>query len=108
MYRVFAESAAARRQIFELSDDPSRFVGGYDDPAHFNGLTPDDLTAVEGCSVYLTPLPGSFSGSTRGDECKNAWGEAVYATSIVELSPERILSWDRGYNAEDVQVWGTE
>jgi len=108
VYRVTVEGDEIRSRIFELPGDVSRFVGGCQDPARFNGMTPDDLTPVEGCSVYLSQVPGGFSGSTRGDECKNAWGEAAYATSIVELGPDRILSWDRGYDADGAQVWGAE
>ena len=33
---------------------------------------------------------------------------ATYAVSDVTLSATQILSWDRGYDAQDNQVWGAE
>tara|TARA_R110002072_G_scaffold2288_14_gene18975 strand:- start:2924 stop:3556 length:633 start_codon:yes stop_codon:yes gene_type:complete len=108
VYRVSVDGAEVRSQIFELPGDVTRFVGGCEDPARFDAMSPDDLVPVEGCSVFLSQLPDSFSGSTRDDACKNAWGGATYATSIVELRADRILSWDRGYDADGAQVWGAE
>ena len=48
----------------------------------------------------------AFVGATDDKACKNAWGKATYATSEVTLTPTEIRSWDRGYDADDVQVWG--
>lgn len=43
-----------------------------------------------------------------GKQCPSDRKGAAYATSEVTITPERLLSWDRGYNEKDEQVWGAE
>ena len=33
---------------------------------------------------------------------------AAYATSEVTITENELISWDRGYNDKDEQVWGAE
>lgn len=65
------------------------------------------VTPVEGCEVVLTVVDdNTFTGGTIGDSCSNDYGGATYATSEVTLTDTALQSWDRGYDADDVQVWG--
>ena len=67
----------------------------------------DDLEVREGCTVFLTrDEDGSFSGSTREKECTSTLREASYATSEIVITTDGVASWDRGYDADDQQVWG--
>lgn len=84
------------------------FVGGYLNPEVFVALSPDSLTILEGCALLLTYKNGVFAGRTVEDACKNAWGEANYATSEVNISRDTLNSWDRGWNDKKEQVWGAE
>jgi len=47
-----------------------------------------------------------FEGSTRGDGCASSLAGASYATSEVVVTPGRLLSWDRGWDASGEQAWG--
>ena len=49
---------------------------------------------------------GKFVGSTNGKECESTMNGATYATTEVTLTSKQLLSWDRGYDARDKQVWG--
>jgi hypothetical protein len=49
---------------------------------------------------------GSFTGSTVEDRCRSTLRGATYATSEVKVYPDRIESWDRGFDGADEQVWG--
>ena len=60
----------------------------------------------EGCDVYLTQTDEGYVGSTEGKECVSSLSGASYATSEVTLTPQLLQSWDQGFNASDVQVWG--
>lgn len=93
--------------VFDL-DSMHLFIGAYEDVSRFNGLKPVDAKPLEGCTLLLHWRNGHFVGGTNGADCKNAWGEAVYATSEVDIGPEGMTSWDRGYNETDEQVWGAE
>ena len=48
-----------------------------------------------------------FFGTTKDKECKSLLFGASYATSEVEIFQDKILSWDRGYDSDDIQVWGS-
>lgn len=87
-----------------------KFIGAHNDLSRFDGVLPTDLVELLGCAIDLIydPKTKIFSGSTRGSSCKNAWGEATYATSEVIIQPGQMLSWDRGWNDDDEHVWGAE
>ncbi|NPD44869.1 MULTISPECIES: chromophore lyase CpcT/CpeT [unclassified Lentimicrobium] len=86
--------------------NPKKYIGGHLNTEIFNEITSDSLTALEGCALTLIYKDGVFAGSTEEGACKNSWGEANYATSIVEISPELLYSWDQGWNNKKEQVWG--
>ena len=89
-------------------DSMHLFTGAYKDIARFNGLKTSEARPLPGCALVLHWRNGHFMGSTKENECKNAWGKAVYATSEVNIGPDGMISWDRGYDATDTQVWGAE
>ena len=64
------------------------------------------VTERVGCTVYLSPANDGFTGGTEGTNCLSTLRGASYATSQVSLFSNRILSWDQGFNASGVQVWG--
>jgi ketosteroid isomerase-like protein len=92
--------------IYQLPQ-PERWVGCWQTPDSFAGLTPDSLTSRTGCTVLLKrQTQHLFTGSTSGRECRNDFAGAVYATAEVKVTPAALISWDRGFNAGDEQVWG--
>jgi CpeT protein len=49
---------------------------------------------------------GVFDGSTVDSECISNLRGAVYATSEVRITPQELISWDRGFDERGNQVWG--
>jgi CpeT protein len=95
-------------KVYELKD-PAQYIGAWKDAQKLAGLTVDSLVDRQGCAVYLHRFEkGVFKGSTPGKECLSSLRGASYATSEVTIYTDRIISWDRGWNAEDQQVWGAE
>ena len=89
-------------------DSMHLFMGAYQDIARFQGMKPKDAKPLPGCDLVLHWRNGHFVGSTDGAKCKNAWGKATYATSEVDIGPDGMVSWDRGYDDTGTQVWGAE
>ena len=82
--------------------------GAYKDPVKLDALRADSLGLLEGCTITLHRHGNVYVGSTRGRDCPNKRSKATYATSEVSLFSDRMVSWDRGYDDADVQVWGAE
>ena len=94
--------------IFEIKR-PLRFAGNWRHPEAFQSLTPDSLIERHGCAVILTRHPeGYFEGSTIDDQCISTHRGAAYATTDVKISATQMISWDRGFDDEGHQVWGSE
>lgn len=89
-------------------DSMKNFMGAYRDVSRFDALTPADAKVLEGCAITLHYRNGRFVGSTHERDCRNAWGKATYATSEVDIGPDGMVSWDRGYDDTHTQVWGAE
>jgi CpeT protein len=94
--------------VYLLPGDASAFVGGWRDTRALERLTPDSLLPRHGCSIALRKeSAGHYQGATRGKICGSERGGATYATSDVTLDASVLTSWDRGFDPEDRQVWGS-
>jgi len=90
-------------------NDPLRFAGDWKLDEPLAALTPDSLIQKEGCTVTITMMgKDHYEGGTPGKGCESELSGAKYATSEVEIFADRIISWDRGFDENDVQVWGAE
>lgn len=92
--------------IFEFKTDPLKHAGGWKVPAGFDALSPQDLVARPGCTVFLVFSQGVYSGSTQDKACLSTLRGARYATTKVTITPTELHSWDQGWSAEGNQVWG--
>lgn len=87
-------------------NNPLRFAGKV---TEVEKLTPDSLIAREGCSVFLQfDKKGKvFKGATESNKCPSDLKGASYATSEVSVFKNKLISWDRGYDTTNKQVWGS-
>ncbi|MFI4855980.1 MAG: chromophore lyase CpcT/CpeT [Phycisphaerales bacterium JB065] len=111
--RVYRLSAAGDNQfisaVYELPGDPLAFAGWWRTPERFEGtLSPDDLTELTGCAVTLEfdDSSNTFTGSTGIGTCQSTLRGAAYVVSEVTVYPDRLVTWDRGFDADGEQVWG--
>lgn len=86
--------------------DPLRFTGAWRDPLMLGMMNPDSLIQREGCAVALAWRDDAFVGGTEGKNCPSDLRGAYYATSEVTITSDMLLSWDRGFDANDRQMWG--
>lgn len=111
--RVYRLRRAADRsvhsEVFTLPGDPLEHAGDWRLERPLADLAPIDLELRQGCDIVLQRINNdTYAGSTRGEECPSQLRGASYATSDVVITPAQLLSWDRGYDANDEQVWGAE
>lgn len=102
-----ADDTTLMSKIFEINN-PKQYVGGWKDETKLAPITPDSLTSREGCDMFIHKVDKEiFRATTMGTQCISVLRGASYATSQVVIYPDRMISWDRGWDKNDVQVWGS-
>lgn len=92
--------------VYTIPND-SLWIGKWQSPASFDQLNLEDLELREGCGVLLQRIDKNhYKGETGKQSCESTLRGATYATSEVEIWLDKIISWDRGFDASDIQVWG--
>lgn len=93
-------------KVFELKN-PSQYIGAWKDANKLKNITVDSLIDRQGCGILLHKQKNNvYTGATPGKQCLSSLRGATYATSEVSIYSDRLLSWDRGWDANDKQVWG--
>ena len=94
-------------RLFELPD-PIATTGAWKNPALLAILSPTNLIAQQGGTLILHIQPdGSFKGGTESKGSASTLRGASYATAELMVSDKQMTNWDRGYNANGTQVWGS-
>jgi CpeT protein len=89
--------------------DPLRFTGAGKNQSLLSPLSVDSLEWRKGCSKYLSKTGKSrYEGTTLGNSCKSNLRGAMYATSEAVITNSGMVTWDRGFDHENKQVWGSE
>ncbi len=94
-----------KSSVYAIKND-SLFIGKWKTPEYFDAFDQSLLEEREGCAVFLNKTETGYSGSTNERDCTSTLRGASYATSEVEIYPDRISSWDRGFDTSSEQVWG--
>ncbi len=109
IYQLFQmDDTTIVSRVFEMAN-PQNYTGGWKDEVLLQPLTLDSLDERQGCAIVLRKTGKStYQGSTQGRDCLSTLRNAVYATSEVTILRDRMITWDRGWNKDDQQVWGAE
>jgi hypothetical protein len=107
VYRLFRrEDGDLESAVYELPGDPLQYVGAWKDRRPLAGLNPNDLVPKTGCSIVMRREGARFVGGTVGKGCASTRQGAAYTTSEITLEEGLLVSWDRGFDEKDQQVWG--
>jgi CpeT protein len=108
VYHLFqSDDTTLMSKVYEIKN-PKQYVGGWKDETKLASITVDSLTSREGCDMFIHKVDKEiFRATTMGTECTSVLRGASYATSQVVIYPDRMVSWDRGWDKNDVQVWGS-
>ena len=82
------------------------YVNAWKTPEKFEAMPMEGIEMKAGCEVVLKKDGKLFSGATGEKTCPSELRGASYATSKVAIHPDKIVSWDQGFNAAGEQVWG--
>lgn len=108
IYKITQNGDNFISQIHTLKNEKD-WIGKWKTPDAFDALTENDIELKQGCEVVLKRVgKNKFSGSTGEKTCPSELRGASYATSIVTVTENEILSWDQGFDKNDKQVWGAE
>ncbi len=103
-----AEDGNLRIDIYNLKDE-TKWVGKWTTPDVFDALTISELDQREGCEIILKKISRhTYKGSTGEKTCESDLKGATYAISKVEVLSGKIITWDKGFDSKDKQVWGSE
>jgi len=95
-------------EVYNLAVD-SLWIGKWKTPTAFDSISPNDITLKQGCEVVLKRLDKNhYMGKTGDTTCVSTLRGAAFARSEVEILEDKIISWDRGFDAEGNYVWGAE
>lgn len=86
--------------------DPIALAGKWREPADLAVFGLSDVLERPGCLLILRRDGDHFSGGTEGLGCPSSRGGARYSTSTATIFPGRMETADRGFDAQDKQVWG--
>jgi len=108
VYKVYEQQDGQFVSEIYLIENDSLFIGAWKNKTIFQSLKPEDLTKKEGCSVRLAYENGVFKGGTEFGKCISTFRGSIFATSDVEISSKGVVSLDRGWGPDSLQVWGPE
>jgi len=94
-------------KIYEMKN-PAQYVGGWKDETKLATITVDSLANRDGCELYIQKVDKEiFRGTTMDRKCPSSLKGAIYSSTQLVIYPDRIVSWERGWDKNDVQVWGS-
>jgi len=102
-YRLESEGADVIARVFDPKS-PARVRGRWRTPADLALLGEAEVVERSGCAVRLKRADGGWSGGSEGVTCPPFVPGARYAESDLRLAPGRVESWDRDYDAKDLQL----
>jgi hypothetical protein len=93
--------------VYSFKGNALAYSGEWKKDKPLEGLQLDSLEARQGCIIYLHKTAANqFDGSTHKSDCSSNLRGASYATSEAHIRKDGMLTWDRGYDNKDKQVWG--
>ncbi|MFP4847253.1 chromophore lyase CpcT/CpeT [Winogradskyella sp. PE311] len=109
IYEVTRNSDSTFSSAVYKLDVDSLWIGKWKTPKAFDSISLKDIALKEGCDVILSRVaPNHFIGKTGDASCASTMRGASFARSEVEILEDKIMSWDRGFDAKGHYVWGAE
>jgi CpeT protein len=107
VYHLYKQDDTALvSKVYEIKN-ASQYIGAWKELPKISVLSIDSLIERPGCAIFLHKRRKNvYSGSTPWRDCLSTFKGAAYATSEVVIYKRKLISWDRGWDEKDKQVWG--
>lgn len=99
-----AEGAIVLRR-FDLKDG-SAAAGKWRMPADLALFGRNDVRERSACAVTLRKIGDHYEGTAASVECVPAFLGVTRASSEIRVFSDRVETWDRGFGAKNVQLYG--
>lgn len=88
--------------------DAAKFTGAYANPKLLRAITPEMITAVEGCDITFTKASDTLYRGVMGEArtCKISSRGATHLVSHGELTPTATITLDQGRDDTGAHKWG--
>lgn len=80
-------------------------------PEKLNGLTPQQMTTIDGCGVWWKKTEGKYIGYMKEKACNfisKRSGKKIYITDSLQLTPNEIWIRDEAYDENGGYVYGNK
>ena len=77
-------------------------------PQTITSITLADITLKQGCDLSIDFITkGIYGGKTNDKNCIATFRGSTYTTTDFMVYSDKVMSWERGWNDKDEQVWGS-
>ncbi len=107
VYKVYQNKTGDFVSAIYTIKNEKDWTGKWATPLFYDNLTEADIELKEGCEVVLQRISKNhFEGQTGNKTCPSELRGASYASAIVTVLKNKLISWDQGFDKDDKQVWG--
>lgn len=89
--------------VYKIPGD-SAFVGAWQNPSKFDGMTAFDLKNQNGCALFLNYDGFQYSGKTNSGSCKTQSDDSEHTTTNIILLPSEYQVWNKRFDKDGKQV----
>lgn len=109
VYRLIkGENDTFVSEIYTIKNE-KEWIGKWATPEFYDALPMDAIELKQGCEVVLKKTGvNKYQGQTGNQTCASELRGAKYASSIVTIESNKMISWDQGFDENGKQVWGAE
>ena len=93
--------------IYSLKE-AQNWYNKWSQPKEFSKLKEGDITEISGCHIILKKIRSTYyQGKTEDLGCFDALNGAEVSISELEVFNDKIITWDKGFDKDGKQVWGS-
>lgn len=101
---------AIRLDIYSFKTDSLYYYANLF-PEKLNGLTPQQMTTIDGCGVWWKKIDNKYIGYMKEKACNfisKRSGKKIYVTDSLQLTPNEIWIRDEAYDENGAYVYGNK
>ena len=107
IYSFVQESESKVRLDFYKLIHPEKYYNVVNEPELVKNITVDELSFIEGCSVYLEKKEDTWVGKTKKGSCQiEVRGTKMTVESHITLNEKKLTIFDQSFGEDGELLWG--